>query len=154
FGGPQALGDGSYQVTITPDPQNPNLDRRRYYIRCQGVCAERQETVEVLARVASFGRYAYFTDYEVSTAGGRIWFTTGARLEGPVPSNNSSGSNFQGNWPSSTTPIFLDKVTAAGPQIDFAPSAPATEPDYQKIFQDGSRGYSLSVSRIELPDST
>ena len=55
----------------------------------------RQETVEVLAQVASFGRYAYFTDYEVSTAGGRIWFKTGDRLDGPVHSNNSGASDFQ-----------------------------------------------------------
>src|SRR5205807_6462487 len=145
---------GTYQVTITPDSQNPVLDRKRYYIRSQGVCAERQETVELLVQVASFGRYAYFTDYEVSTSGGRIWFKSGDRLDGPVHSNNSGSSDVQVNWTNSTAPIFQDKVTAAGPQIDFAPTDPASEADFQKIFQDGSRGYSLGVSRIELPDST
>jgi hypothetical protein len=113
--------------------------------------------VELVLRQTSFGKYGYFTDKERTslTGGGRIWFYSGDRIRGPAHSNNASDSDFQINWSSSATEaIFQDMLTAAGDSINFAPSAPASESDFLKIFKTGSRGYQLGVDAIPLPSST
>lgn len=154
FGGAQPLGVGTYQVTIDPDDTNPAGELKRFSIRSVGAAVDRQETVELYVQLASFGRYAYFTDYETTPGGTRIFFRTGDVIDGPAHSNNSSGTNFQVSWSGSAAAIFRGAVTAAGPRFDYTPGAPGNETEFRRIFQDGSRGYSVGVNRIELPDTT
>lgn len=155
FGGTQSLGDGTYRVTVLPDPSNPGASLKRYTVTATGTVQGHTQRVEVVLRQNSFAKYAYFTDREVSSiSGGRIWFFSGDRIRGPAHSNNTSGSNFQINWSNSTAPIFEEIITAAGPRIDYAPSAPASESDFLKIFKTGSRGYQLGVDPVPLPSSS
>lgn len=155
FGGVQTLGNGTYNVTVEPSPDNSGAILKAYKVISVGTINGKSQQVEVVLRQQSFGRYAYFTDREVSSvSGGRIWFFAGDRIRGPAHSNNVSGSNFQINWNGSTAPIFEDMVTAAGPQIDFAPSNPNTEANFLKIFRDGSRGFRTNVDPIPLPNSS
>jgi Tfp pilus assembly protein PilX len=155
FGGPVTLGDGTYTVAVDGDDNNPNLQLKRYSIKCVGQALGRQETVEMYVQATTFGRYAYFTDYEVSSiTNGAIFFKAGEVVDGPAHSNNTSGSVFNINYVNSTTAIFKDMLTGVETSILWKPYDPANEADYMKVFLDGSRGFRLGVNRIELPDST
>lgn len=155
FGGPQAMDDGQFQVTIHPDPDNPTLYLKTYRIVSVGTALGATKTVEVVVKQASFGRYAYFTDSETSSiSGGAIWWKAGELVDGPVHSNNTAGSNFNINYYGSAAPIFLDMVTGSGSRINYSPSRPRNEDTFKRIFKDGSKGFKLSVPPIPLPISS
>ncbi len=155
FNGPQTVGDGTYSVTVIPDPANLFNYLKIFRIVSVGTENGVSKKVEVVVRQASFGRYAYFTDKETSNiGGGAIWWTAGETVDGPVHSNNTGGSNFNINYNGSKAPIFLDMVTGSGSTINYTPSRPKNESTYKKVFSDGSKGYKLGVSPIRLPDST
>lgn len=155
FGANQALGAGTYTVTVVPDANNNNAILKAYKIVSTGTIYGQTERIEMYLRQQSFGRYAYFTDSEVSSvSGGRIWFFAGDKIRGPAHSNNSGGSNFQIDWTGSTSPIFEDMVTAVGNSMNYTPSNPTTESQFLKIYKDGSRGYRLGVDRIPMPNSS
>lgn len=154
FGSYQNLGGGQYKVTIIPDAGNPGAPLKKYKVVGEGVFGGRTEQVEAVVKQQSFGRYAYFTDSETSSiSGGRIWFYAGDRIRGPAHSNNKGGSDFQINWTGSSSPIFDDMVTAAGPSINFSPT-PNGESQYQQIFKNGSQGYQTQVDAIDMPSSS
>jgi hypothetical protein len=155
FSGTQTLGTATYRVTITPDPNNPNVDLKRYVVRSQGIASTRQETVELFVQLGNFGRFAYFTDYEQSSiTAGAIWFKAGEVIDGPAHSNNSNNTDFSINYNGSTTSIFKDILTSVSSTIDYNPSAPTNETTFQRVYAQGSRGFRTSVNRIELPVSS
>lgn len=152
-------GKGTWAVTVYSDPQNPNQFRKTYRVLATSTVNKQTRRVEIIVKQASFGKYAYFTDRETSSGGGAIWWNSKDRIDGPVHSNNSSGSNFNIDYSawSSNNPkraIFLDQVTASGTTINYTPSRPKTEADFQKVFLNGSKGYTLGVQKINLPPST
>jgi hypothetical protein len=155
---PQITGtidDGDYTVTIYPDSHNTVSYLKTYRLVSIGRVRGKSKTVEVVVRQSSFGRYAYFTDKETSSvSGGAIWWKAGEVIDGPAHSNNTSGTNFQVNYNASTSPIFLDMVTASGSTINYTPTRPTTEPEFKKVFLNGSKGYMLGVPPIPLPAST
>lgn len=155
FGAGLTLGLGSYNATITPDPGNSGALLKAYKITSVGTCNGVSEQVELFAREESFGRYAYFTDSEVSSVTGQpIWFYSGDRIRGPAHSNNANGTNFNIYWdPTSTTPIFDQIMTSASGQVNWSPSTPSTA-DYAKIFATGANGFQLNVDPISLPSSS
>lgn len=153
--GAQALGGGTYTVTCTADPANPGLVLKKYTITSVGKYLGYTETVSVYIRQQSFGKYAYFTDAEVSSiSGGAIWFYSGDKIRGPAHSNNSNSSNFQIDWTTSTVPIFEGMVTSVATSMTYTPKTPSKEADYEKIYKTGSKGYQLNVDKINLPSST
>lgn len=155
FGGAVDLGDGEYQVTIYPHEDNPTAFLKTFQIVSEGTFQNVSRRVEIVVKQSSFGKFAYFTDSETSSiSGGAIWWKAGERVDGPVHSNNTSGSNFNINYNGSTAPIFLDMVTGAGPTINYYPQRPRNETEFKKIFADGSKGFKLGVPRIELPPSS
>ncbi len=156
---PAAPSGTSYSVQVVPDSDNPTQFLKIYKIVSIGTVGAESRTVEVVVRQSSFGKYAYFTDRETSTGGSAIWWNSKDKIDGPVHSNNRSGTNFNINysgWSSNTPrrPIFLDQVTGSGTSISYSPSRPTTETDYQKVFLNGSKGYKLGVDPISLPSST
>jgi hypothetical protein len=155
LGGPQTLGNGSYRVIIYPSPENATSYLKTYKIVSTGTVGRISKKVEVVVRQATFGRFAYFTDSEVSSiSGGAIWWKAGEICDGPAHSNNTNGSNFQINYSGSTAPIFLDMLTASGTTINYSPSRPRDEETFKRIFLNGSKGFKLGVPRIEMPPST
>ena len=107
FGGTQSLGPGTYSVSVLPDAGNPGADRKQYAITSTASVQNRRQQVALVLKQASFGKYAYFTDKEVSAInGGVIWFFQGDRIRGPAHSNNSDGGTFHIDWTSSAAPIF------------------------------------------------
>lgn len=155
FGGAQNLDEGTYEVTITPGADNPTAYLKTYVITSTGVVRGNTKRVEVVVKQASFGRYAYFTDKETSSiSGGAIWWKAGERVDGPVHSNNSNGSNFNINYNGSTSPIFLDMVTGSGSTINYNPSRPRDEATFRRIFENGSKGFKLGVPTIPLPPTS
>lgn len=155
FGGPVSFGGGTYNVTIVPDEGNDVNFLKTFWVRSTGTLGGASRTVEIVLRQSSFGRYAYFTDREVSSiSGGAIWWKAGELVDGPVHSNNTGGSNFKINYNGSWSPIFLDMVTGSGPTIDYYPSRPTNEATFKRIFADGSKGFRLGTPRIELPPTT
>lgn len=152
FGGIMSLGDGTFQVTITPDSNNTGVYLKKYYIVSTGVARGITQKIEVTVRQASFGRFAYFTDSEVSAfTGDAIYFKAGEIVDGPCHSNSTGNSPLQINYNGSTAPIFLDTLTTSSPNINFTPRAPWKEAIWKQIFKDGSKGYKTGVDRIELP---
>ena len=158
FGGTQVLDTAdhsTYRVTIYPDPNNATQYRKIFRIVSIGAVGDKTQKIELVVQQASFGRYAYFTDKETSSiTGGAIWWKAGESVDGPVHSNNASGSNFNINYNGSSAPIFLDMVTAHGNSMNYNPSNPSNEATYGKIFKDGSKGFRLGVPAIQLPTST
>lgn len=155
FGGTFSLGEGTYSVTIYPHPNNFGSSLKVYTIVSTGTLGTRSERVEVVVREQSFGRYAYFTDREVSSvSGGPIWFMWSDRIRGPAHSNNRDGSNFRVSWQNGGQPIFEDQVTSSGSEIIYSPTRPTTEPQFLSIYRTGSRGYQLDVDPIPLPNSS
>jgi hypothetical protein len=159
FGGAQNLGDGTYSVSILPDAGNSGAQLKKYTVTSSGTVQGRLQRVELVLRQTSFGKYAYFTDKEVSSiSGGVIWFQSRDRIRGPAHSNNSDGGSFHIDWTSSTGAIFEDMVTSSASSITYqksgAATAPASEADFLQIYRTGSRGYQLGVDPIPLPDSS
>lgn len=164
FSGNISFGEGTYSATVTPDPNNSGATLKRYTVRGTGTVRGRSVQVESVLRQTSFGKYAYFTDKEVSSiSGGTIWFVKRDRIRGPAHSNNANDgsgnpTNFHINYqdPSNLYPgaIFQDMVTAGGDSLTYDPSTPATETDFLKVYLSGSRGYHLGVDDIPLPSST
>jgi hypothetical protein len=160
FDGSVSLGDGTYQVIVTPDAGNAAATLKRYTIRGMGIVRGRTVQVESVLRQASFGKYAYFTDQELNAlTGGTNTFTRCDRIRGPAHSNNRNDdlgnpTPFHVDYTSSTGAIFEDMVTAAGSSISYAPEAPSTEDDFLKVYSGGSSGYHLGVDPIPLPTSS
>lgn len=161
FNGPVSLGGGTYSVTIDPNDEDAGKFLKTYVITSVGKIGNITKTVEIVAKQASFGRYAYFTNSEQSSSGSEIWWSAGEVVDGPVHSNNRDPLNpnrytslFNINYNGSTSPIFLDKVTASGTSINYSPSKPKNESTFRKIFAEGSKGYMLGVDPIELPETT
>jgi hypothetical protein len=156
YAGAQTVGEGTYDVTVYPDTGNAQKFLKLYSIISVGTVRGERRSVKLVMQQASFGRYAYFTDRETSSIASntRIWWKTGDRVDGPAHSNNANNSNFAINHDGSANPIFLDMLTAAGSTIDYANTRPKGEAAFKKIFQDGSRGYRLSVPYIPLPNSS
>ncbi|MBM3458033.1 MAG: hypothetical protein FJX77_05825 [Armatimonadetes bacterium] len=155
FGGSAiALGSGTYEVTIDPDDNNPNLSLKRYLIRGVGRALGRRETVELYAQMSTFGEYAFFFDRWPSGA----FLDNNSVVDGPAHLNATDGVPMNLRWSSSATaPIFQNGLlTTAASRINYlAPStAPTTEAQYQKVFELGSAGYRLGVSTVSLPAST
>ena len=152
FGGNITMGGGTYQVTITAFPEDATAALKRFRILAVGTYNGTVGQVEIITRQQSFGMYAYFTDRETSSiSSGGIWFAASDRIRGPAHSNNSSSSDFQINWTNSTAPIFEGMVTSVSNEIDYSPSRPSTEANFQKVYRAGSRGYQLGVDAIPLP---
>ncbi|MGI6295426.1 MAG: hypothetical protein ACOX3G_05005 [Armatimonadota bacterium] len=148
---------GSWTVNIVCDPDNGRVFLKTYEILATGTVSGHVRRVQVVVRQSTFGKYAYFTDRETSTSGSAIWWASNDRVDGPVHSNNTGGTNFNidyNGWSSTRRPIFLDQVTASGTTINYNPRRPSSESDYQKVFLNGSRGYLLGIQKINLPPST
>jgi hypothetical protein len=155
FSGVQSLGDGAYSVALQPDPGNSGAVLKKYIITSSGTVMGRAQTVKLVLREDSFGKYAYFTDKEVSSvSGGVIWFISSDRIRGPAHSNNSDGGSFHINWANGTGPIFQGMVTSSASSVTYAPSNPVSASDYQSIYATGVRGFQLGVDPIPLPSST
>jgi hypothetical protein len=153
--GAQSLGPYTYQVTMYPDSSNPSNTLKTYRVVSTATCLGATRRVETVLKQASFGKYAYFTDQEVSSISqGAISWKAGDRIDGPVFSNNANGTDFYINYNGSTSPIFLDTFTGAGDSIHWTPGTPSGETTYRKIFATGSSGYKLGADPILLPDSS
>lgn len=152
---PPTIDGQTPTVFIRPASTNPTSFLKTYVINSTGTARGQTRAVEVVVKQSSFGRYAYFTDRETSSvSGGAIWWKAGERVDGPVHSNNTSGSNFNINYNGSSAPIFLDMLTASGSTINYSPSRPRDENTFKRIFLNGSKGFKLGMPRIELPPST
>jgi hypothetical protein len=153
FGGAQNLGEGTYTVTITPYESNKTAYLKKFRVTGTGIVRQERKKVEIVVQQASFGRYAYFTDQELTVTGSPIQWRTGDTVDGPAHSNNSNGTIFNITYTGSS-PIFLDKLTAVGTSINYSPSAPTNEATFKKVFKNGSQGYQLGVPYIPLPTSS
>ncbi|MFY9235472.1 MAG: hypothetical protein WAO58_13555 [Fimbriimonadaceae bacterium] len=154
FNGAQSMGGGTYQVSIIPDPGNAGAVLKTFKVVADGTFAGKIERVELVMKQQSFGKFAYFTHSETSSiTNGRVWFIPSDRIRGPAHSNNASASNFQINW-GNTGAIFQGMVTSVANSISYAPSNPANEADYLKVYKTGSQGYQLGVDVIQMPSSS
>lgn len=100
--GPQALGGGTYSVSIDPDDNNSVTNLKRYRIISVGTAAGVTKSLTNEVQVDSYARFAYFTDTEYFRWYGwyrvPVWFVDGDTIEGPTQSNTNF--NIKGN------PIF------------------------------------------------
>jgi hypothetical protein len=154
-GGGVQLGEGRYYAVINPDAGNPGAALKTYIIVSVGVCGAQSRSVQMVVRQSSFGKYAYFTDYETFFWGNTpIWFKAGEVIDGPAHSNNTNDTPFNINWVGSSAPIFLDTLTCCASYINWSPRSPQTHDEFDLVFADGEYGYRLGVDPIDLPEST
>lgn len=116
FGGWQALGNGSYLVTMKPDVNNPNSFLKRYALQGWGVSGPQATPSAVrqtglVVQTESYARYAYFTDNEKSPTGSTVWFVTADHIEGPTHTNGQF--SMYGN------PTFDGLVSSVSSSIKF-----------------------------------
>ncbi len=154
LGGTKTFASGTYSAVIQPDPGNPTSWQKAYTIEATGTSAKGNLTSRVILRVQeqSFGRYAYFTDYEQSSiSGGVIWFYAGDRLYGPTHTNDQ----FHVVWDTgATSPIFYDTVSSHSGSVSWNPRAPRNANEWRKVLQGGQPALKLGVDSILLPSST
>ncbi len=141
FGGPQALANGTYTVTIDPDDNNPTSYVDLFTITATGQTNAFSQIVRrVLGvlRTESFSRYAYFTNSERLPSGTRVWFTGNDHLQGPVHSNDQF--NIAGS------PVFDGPVSSAAASINYKnpPPAGGNNPRF-------NGGLTLGAQAVQLP---
>lgn len=140
----QALGPGTYTVTIDPNDNNPISYIDLYDIAVTGLVTGDTTVVRRILgilRTESFSRYSYFTNLERMASGTPIWFTSNNTLQGPVHSNaqfNIAGS-----------PVFNGPVSSAAASINYRTPPPAggNNPQF-------NGGLSLGASTVQLPLSS
>ena len=155
FGGKQLLGKGSYRVSIVPDAGNTQAMLKKYKIVSDGTSLDRSVRVELTIRQSSFGKYAYFTDREVSSfSGGRIWFFNGDRIRGPAHSNNAASTAFQVSWQGAEDAIFQDVVTTVAKEVNYSPTSPKGEDEFSQVYSRGTKALQTGVDYIPLPKSS
>jgi len=136
-----AMNQGSYTVTVTPDPNNPNSYTHLYTMTSVGKMTSdptvRPQLVAKL-RATSFAKYAYFTNSERQSNGSPIWFTTNDHMQGPVHTNDRF--NIAGS------PIFDSQISSVASTINYRSPAPAggNHPQF-------NGGTALGVSAIQIP---
>ncbi len=152
FYGAVAMGNGSYQVTIDPYDNNATVYLKRYTIRAIGTYQNRRETIEMVARLGTFGAYAFFFD----RWNPGLQITEQNEVEGAAHTNGAGGTTMKVRWdPNATQPIFNGLVTNVPTSITWTgPRAPVNEIELTKIFSEGAAGYRLGVSNIPLPTNT
>ncbi len=141
FGGWKSLvSAGSYKVLITPNSANPGSFLKRYTILSEGKASTSgfsvTKKVEVQVSRENFAKFIYFTNYEESASGTKIWFFNGDVIQGPVHSNDQI--HIYGS------PIFMDLVTSTAETFDYYHGGPPQDnPDFQQ-------GYQLGVAPIDM----
>ncbi|NOY77760.1 MAG: DUF4900 domain-containing protein [Calditrichaeota bacterium] len=121
---------GTYSVVIDPVDDNANTYIKQYDILSTGNDGAISRQIQIRVQMTTFGKYIYLTGSEGS---GRIWFTTGDVIEGPLHSNDQI--SIQGS------PIFLGKVTSS--YSSFYEGSP-----YDPTFK---KGYQLGVPQVTFP---
>ena len=141
----QEFGAGEYEVTIDPDDDNPGKSIKKYKIISlarietnlpSGELVSRKE-VDVVIRIESFAKFAYFTNNEYNPeVGQKIWFMGKDSIYGPLHSN--SRINICGD------PTFYGKVTSSADSFNYYHGGPpADNPDFRE-------GYELGVEAIDM----
>ena len=149
------LGErGTYTVHIDPDPDNFVTPQLPLYTIVatgtydpDGVAGSGDEisrSITVNSQVASFARYAYFSDYEPSN----IWFFDHDLIRGPLHSNSklkiAYDPHFEG-YVTSTSDYFRFYNYGSSFDSTQGSNPPRDEP----IFEEG---YSLGFHHIAYPD--
>jgi Tfp pilus assembly protein PilX len=99
------LIDGGYTVSVWPSPNNAGSTQKLWQVTSVGTYRSATRTVTAWMLLESFAKYAYFTNSELSSSGGTIWFTSSDAITGPAGTNGFFSFNH--------TPQFSDKVTSA-----------------------------------------
>ncbi|MBI3318287.1 MAG: DUF4900 domain-containing protein [Candidatus Omnitrophica bacterium] len=139
-----ALGTGSYLTTITPDPNNPFSQIKRFTIQGEGrtgtwATPMATRVNSLIVQTESFAQYAYFTNSERSWPNGvQVYFITGDRLTGPTHTN--------GEFSMFGRPIFEGPVSSVSSRINLWGGAAVTQP----VFKEAPK---LGVPEKKFPTS-
>ena len=143
--GETVLGQGSYTVTIHPEPVDTYNTLNAYVVVSLGqvkalgasdaVLASKIITVTI--RTESFAKFAYFTDSELAKDVSRaVWFSDGDMVTGPMHSNTRIHI--------SGMPVFLGRVSSAADSFNYYHDGPPEDvPDFRV-------GYTLNTPEIPL----
>lgn len=112
WGGPQALGDGTYSVTITDLGLVGGAGSltRRYRITSTGTYQNMNRVLANYVQMDNYARYLWFTDRETWN-GVTVWFWTQDHLNGPTHTN--------GNFNIMGAPQFDDIAQSVADYIRF-----------------------------------
>lgn len=133
------LGTGKVTVYIDPKDTNSGEATRFVQISARATHDNGRVSKALTMRVGqqNFSRYAYFSDLETRSNGGKIWFWSGDNLYGPVHTNEQF--HIYGS------PTFYSEVSSVAPDIDYYNGGPpADNPDFRQ-------GIDLGVEPIPLP---
>jgi len=136
-----AAGQETFTITVTPASWNgsaTNNSNNRWRISSTGSFQGASRTLIGFAEVEPFSKYAYFTDQETSSGGGRIRFAGGDILTGAVHTN--------GFFTFAGLTNFTDRVTSHNNKdATRGPTDAAYNPGPPKSYSSiSSGGYSSS----------
>lgn len=158
---PETLGDGSYAVSVEPDPLNPTLYPKYYTIASTGYVGRHTRSLELVVSPQSFADFLYFTDREHMQGGGNpVWFVSPDLIDGPLHTNDqvhifgdptfagsvrsAYGGPDDNNQTHRPTFVYLN-----GNSCSHLESAlPSNHPYDVPTFEDG---YELGTAEIPLP---
>ncbi len=143
LGGAQAVGDGSYTVTIDPDDDNPTSFVDRYAFTVVSTVpsdAAIARQVSGIIQTESFARYAYFTSLEQTATGGKLWFIGTDHIRGPLHTNDQLSI--------AGSPVFDGEVKSAASTINYRnpPPSGGNNPQF-------NGGLTLDASTVTMPTS-
>lgn len=130
FGGWQALGQGSYMVTVDPDDSNPTSSVKRFTLEGWGLSGTVAAPLALrrnlmVVQTESFAQYAYFTNDERSWPNGlQVYFITGDRIEGPTHTN--------GQFSMFGRPVFEGPVSSVNRTINLWGGSAVTQPVFKE----------------------
>lgn len=81
------MNDGSYTVSVWPDPNNATNTQKLWKITATGLHNSSRRIVYAWLEQESFAKYAYFTDKELGQGGQQIWFITRDQITGYAHTN-------------------------------------------------------------------
>ena len=164
------LDGGTFSAKIYPDKNNQNAAAdgsvlKKYMIeavgtsKAVGTLAPATQVVRAFVQETSFGKYAYFTDYDPSN----LYWTGGrSSFDGPVHTNNSDGGKSNVVWVDNN-PIYKyngdDAFTYSGPGVNwfhnnsYTAQAPASTSDWNSVAVAGAAGVHQSDA-VPLPTAS
>jgi len=145
----EVVGNGTYDIVITPDPANETSVEKLFLIRATGRSGRAARVIEEKVRMEGFSRYGYFTNEELNPAGSPIWFVTGDDVGGKTHTN--------GIFHIAGSPQFRGPVSSASSYMVANPSthvhdisgwpAGSNNPTFHE-------GLTLGIPPIDLPNDT
>jgi hypothetical protein len=165
-----SIGDavGSFSVRIYPISTNAGNSQKMYVIESVGVCGGFSQIVQAYVQQASFSKYSYFSNTEISNG---YWVSGMNTFDGPLHSNSVDIYNLNNPNPIPTnilwydtgnaTPMFTwngpDAFSSVASSVAWQRdsignfSAPQTNSEWLSVATGGASSISTGADKVPMP---